>query len=145
MNDPNGEDFSKMTGTLILSINVQGPGDDAQELKMGSTKEIEKNSIMMPSSVKKEYKQLYLRVYQASNLPKMDYQLVGTGSIDAYLKIKYKGKKLQTKVIRQEDNLVPWMQEFFIPVEIPVIHNNIVIELYDEDEFTSDLAATTTL
>lgn len=30
----------------------------------------------------------------------MDYQLIGTGSIDAYLKIMYHGKKLKTKVIK---------------------------------------------
>ena len=38
----------------------------------------------------------------------MDYQLIGTGSIDAYLKIKYKEKVLKTKVIKQENNEVPW-------------------------------------
>ena len=31
--NPNGDDFSKMTGNLVVSINIQGPGDDATELK----------------------------------------------------------------------------------------------------------------
>lgn len=112
---------------------------------MGTAGEIEKNPIIMPSSVKKKYKQVYLRVYQGANLPKMDFQLVGTGSIDAFLKIQYKGKTLKTSVIRQEDNVVPWMQQFLLPVEVPVIHNKIVLQLYDEDNLTSELAATTEL
>lgn len=87
MANPNGDDFSKMTGNLVLSVNVQGPGDEATELKMGTAAEIEKSPIIMPSSVQKRYKQLYLRIYQATNLPKMDFQLVGTGSIDAFLKL----------------------------------------------------------
>lgn len=45
-----------MTGSLVISVNVQGPGDEATELKMGSTKEWDANQIIMPSSVKKEYK-----------------------------------------------------------------------------------------
>lgn len=56
LTNPNSEDFSKMTGNLIMSINVMGPGDDATELKMGSAAEIEENPVIMPASVKKQYK-----------------------------------------------------------------------------------------
>lgn len=127
LTNPNGDDFSKMTGSLVVSINVQGPGDEATELKMGSTKDWDENQIIMPSSVKKEYKQIYLNIYQATHLPKMDYQLVGTGTIDAYLKLFYHGKKLKSKVIKQKDNLVPWMEQFLIPVEIPVVYNKLIL------------------
>ena len=89
-----------MTGFLVVSLNVSGPGDPAVELKSGSQAEIEEKPIIMPSSVKKNYKQVYLRIYKATHLPKMDYQLIGTGTIDAYLKIKYKEKVLKTKVIK---------------------------------------------
>ena len=40
---------------------------------MGTAAEINEKAIIMPSSVKKQYKQLILRAYQATNLPKMDY------------------------------------------------------------------------
>lgn len=112
---------------------------------MGTATEINEKAIIMPSSVKKQYKQLILRAYQATNLPKMDYQLIGTGSIDAYLKLTYKGKKLKTKVIKQEDNVVPWMQQFLIPVEVPVIHDRLVLQVYDSDNLQDELAATTEL
>lgn len=75
----------------------------------------------------------------------MDYQMIGTGTIDAYLKVRYKGKKLKTKVIKQEDNLVPWMTEFLIPVEIPVVSNKLVLQVYDQDIGFDELAATTEL
>lgn len=73
MTNPNGEDFSKMTGFLVVSINVSGPADPAVELKMGQQADIEKNAVITPSSVKKNYKQVYLRIYKATHLPKMDY------------------------------------------------------------------------
>lgn len=56
LTNPNGDDFSKMTGTLAVSINVQGPGDEASELVMGTTNDWDAKQIIMPSSVKKEYK-----------------------------------------------------------------------------------------
>jgi hypothetical protein len=39
INNPDAEDFSKITGFLTLSINVIGPGDEALELKMGSAED----------------------------------------------------------------------------------------------------------
>ena len=36
INNPESDDFSKITGFLTLSINVIGPGDEAVELKLGS-------------------------------------------------------------------------------------------------------------
>ena len=64
---------------------------------MGTVEQTNAKRIIMPSSVKKVYKQLHLRVYKAEHLPKMDYKLIGTGTIDAYLKLMYRGKKLKTK------------------------------------------------
>ena len=75
----------------------------------------------------------------------MDYQLIGTGTIDAYLKLTYKGKKLKTKVIKQDNNLVPWMEQFLIPIEIPVINNKLTLQVYDQDNMYDELAATTDL
>ena len=36
---------------------------------------------MMPSSIKKQYKQMYFKIFKAEKLPKMDR----FGTIDAYL------------------------------------------------------------
>lgn len=40
---------------------------------------------------------------------------------------------------------MPWMQEFLIPVEVPVVNNKLVMQLYDQDNLTNELAATTEL
>jgi hypothetical protein len=74
----------------------------------------------MPTSIKKEYKQLHLRLYGAEHLPKMDYQLIGTGSIDAYVKFKSGKRTLKTRVVTQKDGRVVWNQELLLPVELPL-------------------------
>ena len=56
MNNPNSDDFSKITGALVVSINAQGPGDEATELKMGTPKDAEVKQMIMPASAKREYK-----------------------------------------------------------------------------------------
>lgn len=61
-----------MTGSLVVSVNITAQGDDAMELKMASKSDIDASKIIMPSSVRKQYKQLFLRAYMATNLPKMD-------------------------------------------------------------------------
>ncbi len=73
----------------------------------------------MPSSVKKQYKQIYIRIFRAENLPIMDKVIFGEGSIDAYLVMKYCKNKLKTKVVTMVDKRVDWMEEMLIPVEIP--------------------------
>lgn len=70
---------------------------------------------------------------------------MGTGSIDAFLKLEYKGKKLKTKVLKPVDKVVKWWQQFLIPVEVPVINNKLILRVYDADDFSNELAATTTL
>jgi hypothetical protein len=88
----------------------------------------------MPSSVKKQYKQIYIRIFRAENLPIMDKTLLyGEGSIDAYLVMKYGKNKLKTKVITMKDKKVDWMQEMLIPIEIPTKEDNIIIQVWDKD------------
>jgi len=45
-----------ITGYITVSINVTGPGDNAEELKAGSAAEIAKIKPMLPASIKKVYK-----------------------------------------------------------------------------------------
>jgi Ca2+-dependent lipid-binding protein len=74
----------------------------------------------MPTSIKKEYKQLFLRLYGAEQLPKMDFQLIGTGTIDAYIKLQSGKRTLKTKVVTQKDGKVVWNQEMMLPIELPL-------------------------
>lgn len=36
INCPDSEDFAKIRGYITVNVNVQGPGDEAVELKMGT-------------------------------------------------------------------------------------------------------------
>jgi hypothetical protein len=38
LTNPDSKDFSKVTGYIIVSINVLGPGDEATQLEMGTEK-----------------------------------------------------------------------------------------------------------
>ena len=84
---------------------------------------------------------MYFRVYRATDLPKLDYQLIGEGTIDAYLKIIYRGQKLKTKVIKQQQNKVDWMTEFLIPVPVPSSHNKLELQIWDKDVTFDEKAA----
>jgi hypothetical protein len=66
---------------------------------MGTEKDFAAKAPLMPSSVKKTYKQVYLRVFRAEDLPIMDFNLIRANSIDAYIVMKYGTNKLKTKVV----------------------------------------------
>jgi hypothetical protein len=55
-NNVNSRDFSMITGYITVSINITGPGDEAEELKAGSAAEIAKIKPLLPTSIKKAYK-----------------------------------------------------------------------------------------
>lgn len=88
LSNPDSKDYSKITGYTTVSINVQGPGDEAAELKLGSPSEIKEKKPILPASVKRNYKQLHLRLFRVVDLPKMDAFM---GTIDAYGVVKVGG------------------------------------------------------
>mmetsp|Transcript_20973 Transcript_20973/g.32505 ORF Transcript_20973/g.32505 Transcript_20973/m.32505 type:complete len:203 (+) Transcript_20973:581-1189(+) len=112
---------------------------------MGTDKDFAGKKPMMPSSVKKHYKQLFLRFYRAENLPIMDTALIGEGSIDAYAILKYGQGKLKTKVITMEDKRVDWMQEMLVPIQIPIRDDKIQIQIWDQDALMDELCCSLTL
>lgn len=73
---------------------MQGPGDEAAQLKIGTDPKAAKRPPWMPSSVQKNYKQLYMKFIKAMHLPIMDVM----GTIDAFIYIDHLGNKIQTKV-----------------------------------------------
>ena len=73
---------------------------------MGTEEDYKKLKPMMPTSIKKEYKQLFIRLFRAEGLPKMDSMF---GSIDAYAKMEIGKYKLKTRVVKMENNMVDWM------------------------------------
>ena len=118
-----GKDFNSVSGYLAVSINVQGPGDEATQLKMGTDKELNEKKPLLPASIKKVYKTLTLRFFRAEGLPVMDSNFLRKNSIDAYWKLEAGKKskmKLKTSVVTQVDNVAEWNEEFLIPIELPV-------------------------
>jgi len=144
LNDPEAENASEIKGFVAVSINVQGPDDEAHELNMASEKVIMEKVPLIPTAIKKSYKQAYFRFYYAQNLPTMDMDLTGgllggeKPTIDAYAKIKYGTCQLKTKVYTQKDEEVVWMQEMLLPIEIPVKTHTIQIQVYDHDTIGRD-------
>jgi hypothetical protein len=96
LSNPEGKDFNEITCYLKLSISVTGPGDEQISLNensgLDSNEEVE---VMMPPSIKKEFKQIRFRFLKAEKLPKMD----SFGTIDAYIFTTFMKKKLKTKAV----------------------------------------------
>ena len=65
------------------------------------------------------------------------------GTIDAYLKLEYMGKTLKTEVITQKkgETGVLWDQEMWIPVQLPIVTDRIVMKIYDYDTTSDEIVA----
>jgi hypothetical protein len=139
LSNPDAKDFNEITAYLKISINITGPGDEQVQLsedRAGFDKTDGEN-IMMPSSIKKQYKQLYFRIFRGEKLPKMD-GFIGGGSIDAYICTSFFKQTLKTTVIKMKDNCVNWDQEMLLPVQWPVASDRLVFKLYDYETTGSD-------
>lgn len=83
---------------MKIAISITGPGDEQINLNDETgPQSSEDQEVMMPASIRKEYKQLKIRFVKGEKLPKMD--LIGT--IDAYIQTVYLKKKLKTKAVTQ--------------------------------------------
>jgi hypothetical protein len=108
---------------------------------MGTEKDFSEKAPLMPSSVKKTYKQIFLRVFRAEDLPIMDTNFIRASSIDAYIVMKYGTNKLKTKVVTMQEKKVDWMEQMMIPVEIPTRNDTISIQVWDSDDLVDELCA----
>ena len=54
--NPEGEDFSEITGNLKISIAVQGPGDEQVQLNDQGGPDNASDAVLMPAQIKKEFK-----------------------------------------------------------------------------------------
>lgn len=110
--NPEGEDFSAITGNLKISMAVQGPGDEQVQLSDQAGPDSVDQVVLMPAQIKKEFKQLKIRFIQAEKLPKMDM----FGTIDAYIKGKFQGKKIRTEAKTAKNDVCAMEQEFWLPI-----------------------------
>ena len=49
--NPDADDKSKITASFTISMNIQGPGDEAVQLKIGTDKDAPTYKPWMPASV----------------------------------------------------------------------------------------------
>lgn len=103
LSNPEGKDFNEITGYLKISISIAGPGDDQVQLTddPSGLDKTDGDSILMPASIKKQYKQLYFRILRAEKLPKMDR----FGYINPYISTTFFKQTLRTKTIESKDGV----------------------------------------
>ena len=128
--NPEGADFSEITGNLKISIAIQGPGDEQVQLSDQSGPDSIGEIVLMPAQIKKEFKQLKIRFISAEKLPKMD--MIGT--IDAFIEGKFQGKTIKTTAVRATNDYIAAIeQEFWLPIQWPLASDRLLLQLYDED------------
>jgi hypothetical protein len=64
------------------------------------------DNVMIPPSIKKQYKQLFFSIVRGEKLPKTDR----FGTIDAYIEVNQFKSKLKSSVVTMSNNLVEWNQ-----------------------------------
>jgi hypothetical protein len=136
--NPESVEKTEVKGYLQLSISVQGPEDNAIKLSdQVALHDTSDESILMPSSIKKEYKQLSISIVEAQDLPKMDT----LGSIDAYVQLVYNDHKYKTKVVNPKSGVCTFQQTFQIPLQWPTSKNSLKLSLWDHDATSDEVVA----
>ncbi len=98
MSNPEGEDFSEVTGYLKISMAITGVGDN--QLPIEDDPEPNVESFISPSTIKPEFYQLYVRFFAAQHIVPLDTGIgQGEGKIDAYVQFDYRSTKLKSKVL----------------------------------------------
>ena len=161
MNDEDPED-NAVQGYLKLSVQIVGPGDklkvhDEEEEMRKEREAMAKGGgdvgsmVIMPPTIKKEWKYIVTSIYRAEYLPVMDQQAVQIGGLlqngtDAYVQVQFAGGKPQkTKVrtLKGERNAMNpiFNYEIWYPVSCPTATNTIKTSVWDHDVTGSDLIA----
>ena len=94
--NPESKDFNEITCYLKLSISVAGPGDEQVSLNDELGPEKADAMVMMPPSIKKQFKQIKFKFIKGEKFPKMDT----FGTIDAYISTIFFKKKLKTIAVK---------------------------------------------
>jgi len=142
LSNPESDNFSEITGNLKVSISVQGPGDEQVQLNESTGPEDPNQTVMMPATIKKEYKQLKIRFITATGLPRMDTGFLGGGTIDAFIRTKFQGREMNTNpktaIFEKGINIASIEQEFWLPIQWPMATDRLVLSLWDFDKAKSD-------
>lgn len=85
--------------------------------------------MLLPPHISMNYYQMKFRLIKAQHFPSMDT----FGSTEAYVKVTYLGRTIQTKAVKQRHDEVYWAQEIWIPVQAPLVSGRIVMTVHDHD------------
>ena len=89
---------------------------------------------MMPSSIKKEYKQVVISFIEAQKLPKMDT----FGSIDAFIQTKFQKKSYETQVVKAVNEKCVFECSFKMAVQWPLSNDRLILKIMDKDNLSSE-------
>ena len=108
MNNPEGENFGKVTAYLKLSITVCGPGDE--QIPIEDDPNPQEENYMQPPQIQPQLYQLHCRFYTGQKIVPMDSaKFIGDEKVDAFIQCFYKGQILKTKVLTQKkDQAIDW-------------------------------------
>lgn len=151
LTDPSNEDDVGIQGNLRLSLTLLGPGDKQQvhdpEKEYQERKEkaaAEPDQQLLGPGVTAKTQFLVVTVFWATDLPFMDFGLTGAG-INAYLKVEFAGNPaIKTRKVYESGRtgLSPeFMEQLWIPVQIPTMSQRIAVSLWDSDFFGDSLVA----
>ena len=61
------------------------------------------------------------------------------GTIDAYIKGKFNGKRIRTKAVTARNDVCAMEQEFWLPIQWPLASDRFLLQLYDEDKVVDEI------
>jgi hypothetical protein len=126
-------------GYLLLSLTLLGPGDkpavhpeDDQE----ADKQAIHSAILMPPQIKRELVFVRVGVHRAYGLPDMNGPaLFGRreegGNLESYVRVQFAGNAPKTRRIKS--NSAAWNTEFWIPVWLPSVGQQITFYVCDHE------------
>ena len=131
LSNPESKDMTKIRGYLKLSISVLNDNDPRVELKSDPNS----TSCFVPSQIKVEYKQLSVYLIRAEELPDRDSAIAKktNRSCDPFIQFKYFGLTIESKVVKNINDVAVWNQIINIPVQVPAVSQKIVMLIKDYD------------
>jgi hypothetical protein len=139
--NPESDDICKVRGYLKLSVSILNESDPRVELSCKSTDD-PSSMCMIPPQVKMEYIQVSIHIFKAEQLPDMD-SIFSKDKVErqcnGYVKAKYMGTKVKTKIRDMKSELIIWNETLDIPINYPVVSQKIVMSIWDKDPLRSDI------
>ena len=134
------EDFSKVTGNLLMHVQITCEGDKQvdleaeEEVKEGETVE---QKILMPPSINGVPHQIVVRLIRGEGFPKLE---TFSKQIDALAEAHFGKKKIATEVVETEgDNrMCYWKEDLFLPTSLPNLKDKLILKFFDYEKAGSN-------